>query len=51
MVKNSIEVGGSGVCMGRQIFAHQDVTAICKAIGMIVHNNVSVQEAIEKCSL
>ena len=51
MVKDSIEVGGSGVCMGRQVFAHQNVTAICQAIGMIVHNNVSVQEAIEKCSL
>ena len=51
MVKASIEAGGSGVCMGRQIFAHQNVTAISKAIGMIVHNNVSVEEAIEKCSL
>ena len=51
MVKASIEAGGSGVCMGRQIFAHQNVTAISKAIGMIVHNNVSVKEAIEKCSL
>jgi len=51
MVKLSMESGGAGVCMGRQIFAHQNVTAICQAIGMIVHDNISVKEAIERCSL
>ncbi len=51
MVKESIESGGAGVCMGRQIFAHKNITAIAKAIGMIVHQNSSVEQAIEKCSL
>ena len=51
MVKESIESGGSGVCMGRQIFAHKNITAIAKAIVMIVHQNSSVEQAIEKCSL
>ena len=51
MVKESIEAGGSGVCMGRQIFAHQNVSAISKAIGMIVHDNATVKEAMEKYSL
>jgi len=37
--------------MGRQIFAHKDVTAITKALVMIVHHGVSVEEAIERCSL
>ena len=51
MVKESIESGGAGVCMGRQIFAHKNITAIVKAIVMIVHQNSSVEQAIEKCSL
>ena len=51
MVKQSIEAGGSGVCMGRQIFAHPNVEGITKALTMIVHENSSVEEAISKCSL
>ena len=51
MVKESLEAGGAGVCMGRQIFAHPDVSAITKALVMIVHSNCSVEEAMEKCSL
>ena len=51
MVKQSMEAGGAGVCMGRQIFAHPDVTGITKALTMIVHDGCSVDEAMEKCSL
>ncbi len=51
MVKESIEAGGAGVCMGRQIFAHPNVTAITQALVMVVHRNCSVDEAMEKCSL
>ena len=51
MVKQSLDAGGSGVCMGRQIFAHEDVTAITQALVMIVHHGASVEEAIERCSL
>ena len=51
MVKESLEAGGAGVCMGRQIFAHPDVSAITQALVMIVHSNCSVEEAMEKCSL
>jgi DhnA family fructose-bisphosphate aldolase class Ia len=51
MVKQSLESGGSGVCMGRQIFAHPQVTSIAKALVMIVHQGLTVDQAIEKCSL
>jgi len=51
MVKQSLESGGSGVCMGRQIFAHPQVTSISKALVMIVHQGLTVDQAIEKCSL
>ncbi len=51
MVKQSIEAGGAGVCMGRQIFAHPNATAITQALVMIVHGNHTVDEAMEKCSL
>ena len=51
MVQESLEAGGAGVCMGRQIFAHPDVSAIPRALVMIVHRTCSVEEALEKCSL
>ena len=51
MVKQSLESGGSGVCMGRQIFAHPQVISIAKALVMIVHQGLTVDQAIKKCSL
>ena len=51
MVKNAVNSGASGVCMGRQIFSHSNPKSIAKAIMMIVHEDADVDEAIAACSL
>jgi len=47
MVKNAMTAGAAGVCMGRQVFAHDSPIQIAKALVEIVHNNASVEVAIE----
>lgn len=47
MVKNSIEAGGKGVSIGRNIFQHRDVVGITRAISSIVLEDAEVEEAIK----
>lgn len=47
MVHDSIEAGGKGVSIGRNIFQHKDVTGITKAISKIVLHDADVQEAMK----
>jgi class I fructose-bisphosphate aldolase len=47
MVKGSIMAGGSGVSIGRNVFQHRDPTRMVKAISSIVHDDSSVQQALE----
>tara|TARA_B100000459_G_scaffold134681_1_gene90473 strand:- start:1259 stop:2056 length:798 start_codon:yes stop_codon:yes gene_type:complete len=51
MVRSALDAGASGVCMGRQVFAHPNVEAIAKALVMLVHGNSSVQQAMDACGL
>lgn len=51
MIRNAMDAGASGVCMGRQIFGHPQVESIARAIVMLVHQDASVDEAIMECSL
>ena len=46
MVKSAIDVGARGVSIGRNVFQHKDVTKMVEAISMIVHQKVSVEEAL-----
>ncbi|MFH0748345.1 MAG: 2-amino-3,7-dideoxy-D-threo-hept-6-ulosonate synthase [Candidatus Bathyarchaeota archaeon] len=46
MVSDSIEAGGAGVAIGRNIFQNQNPTAMSKAISAIVHKGVSVEEGL-----
>lgn len=46
MVKGSIDAGGAGVSIGRNIFQHRDPTRIVKAISSIVHGGASVDDAL-----
>jgi class I fructose-bisphosphate aldolase len=46
MVKDSIEAGGAGVSIGRNIFQHRDPARMVGAISLIVHENASVDEAL-----
>jgi class I fructose-bisphosphate aldolase len=47
MVKDAIDVGGAGVSIGRNVFQHKDPTKIVQAFDLIIHQNASVDEAID----
>lgn len=45
MVRGSVEAGGAGVSVGRNLWQHPDVTAMTRAVGAIVHDKASLDEA------
>lgn len=47
MVVGSLEGGGSGVSIGRNVFQHKDPMGIIKAINLLVHENKTVEEALQ----
>ena len=47
MVKDSIEAGGRGVSIGRNIFQHSNITGITKAVSSVVISGAEVDEAIK----
>ena len=46
MVRGAIDAGGAGTSIGRNVFQHDNPTKIVQALHMIVHNNASVDEAL-----
>jgi len=46
MVKGAIDAGGAGTSIGRNVFQHDNPTKIVQALHMVVHNNASVDEAL-----
>ena len=46
MVKGSIDAGGAGVSIGRNVFQHDHVTRMVKAMSKIIHENGSVDDAL-----
>lgn len=51
MVESALKAGASGVCMGRQVFAHPDPGAMAKALVLMVHEGHSASEAMNACGL
>ena len=47
MVKGAMEAGAAGISIGRNVFQHKNPTKIVAALSMIVHNNATVDEALE----
>ena len=47
MVKNSEDVGGARVAIGRDIFQSKSPRKTTRAIAEIVHNNLGVDEALK----
>ncbi|MDY6965028.1 MAG: 2-amino-3,7-dideoxy-D-threo-hept-6-ulosonate synthase [Halobacteriota archaeon] len=47
MVRNSIDAGGRGVSIGRNIFQHKNPVKMTTAVSRIVHDNASVEEALK----
>jgi fructose-bisphosphate aldolase/2-amino-3,7-dideoxy-D-threo-hept-6-ulosonate synthase len=50
VVRDCMEAGGAGTCMGRNVFQHEDPKAITAAICKIVHEGASVDEAYKLIS-
>ena len=51
MVRDALDSGASGICMGRQVFGHPKVESIARALVLLVHHDYSVENAMEECSL
>jgi DhnA family fructose-bisphosphate aldolase class Ia len=47
MVRDSLDAGGKGASIGRNIFQHKDITGITKAVSDIVLNDASVEDALK----
>lgn len=47
MVKDSIEAGGGGISIGRNVFQHKDPKRMVMAMSAIVHNNESLDGALK----
>ncbi|MCD6504863.1 fructose-bisphosphate aldolase [Candidatus Bathyarchaeota archaeon] len=45
MVENAIKAGAIGVAVGRNLFSHERPDAMAKAIRMVVHEDLSAEEA------
>lgn len=48
MVSKSIRVGGAGVSIGRNVFQHENPTAMIRALSRIINEGASAKEAAEE---
>ena len=51
MVEKAMNNGAAGVCMGRQVFAHEQPSAVARALVLIVHQNLSADHAMSEVGL
>jgi len=47
MVHDSINVGGAGISIGRNVWQHEDPELMTKALSTIVHNGANAQKALD----
>lgn len=47
MVKGAIEAGAAGASIGRNVFQHKNPTKMVRAISSVVHDNMSVEDALK----
>jgi fructose-bisphosphate aldolase/2-amino-3,7-dideoxy-D-threo-hept-6-ulosonate synthase len=48
MVRDSIDAGGRGVAIGRNIFQAKDPTSLVRKIARVVHEGYDVDEAVRR---
>ena len=46
VIRDSVEAGGAGVCMGRNAFQRKNTTRFVQAISRVVHKNLDPDEAM-----
>ncbi|ERJ04991.1 fructose-bisphosphate aldolase class I protein [Halorhabdus tiamatea SARL4B] len=51
MVRGAMDAGAAGISMGRSIFQHEDPEAITTAVSAVVHDDASVETALEAAGL
>ncbi|MEN6611356.1 MAG: 2-amino-3,7-dideoxy-D-threo-hept-6-ulosonate synthase [Methanoregulaceae archaeon] len=47
IIRDSVDAGGSGVCVGRNAFQRQDTRAFVRALCRVVHGNMDPKTALE----
>jgi len=45
-IRDAMDVGARGIAMGRNVFQHDDVEAMTRAVSRVVHDGASVDEAL-----
>ena len=48
MVYGSVQAGGAGVSLGRNVFQHRDPEAMARAVVAVVHKGATVEEALKE---
>lgn len=51
MVRGAMDAGAAGVSMGRSIFQHDDPEAITRAVSAIIHDDATVEAAVDGSGL
>jgi len=51
MVRDSIDGGGAGVAIGRNVFQADDPTKMVRALSMVVHDRLDVSEVMKELAL
>lgn len=51
MVRGAADAGAAGVSMGRSIFQHDDPEAITRAVASVLHDDLSVADALREAGL
>jgi fructose-bisphosphate aldolase/2-amino-3,7-dideoxy-D-threo-hept-6-ulosonate synthase len=51
MVRGAMDAGADGVSMGRSIFQHDDPEAITTAVSAVIHDDATVEEALDRAGL
>ena len=50
-VRGAMDAGAAGVSMGRTVFQHDDPEAMTRAVSGVVHDDLSVEEALDRAGL
>ncbi|MCK9287639.1 MAG: aldolase [Sphaerochaetaceae bacterium] len=45
-IRDAIDCGSKGIIMGRNIVRHKNIAQMCEAIAAIVHDNITVEQAL-----
>lgn len=48
MIRDAMDAGAAGVCVGRNVWQRKNVSGILRAIKAVVHENAPVEEALER---